>query len=237
MIEIVMALALSQMPVPVYATTSPLELYVNADGGLDSNTCGAADPCLSIQGALTHSPQQLRHRVHVNVASGNYGGFTVQGFSAFLDPDAGNGGLLIEGTLSNAVVDAGTATGTVTSATQGSGLTWGTLTDVSQSWALNDLTGHLLVLQDGSNQTRVISSNDAGVISIVGQWTAAPASGAAYAIQDPATHITSGISSLPSPNGPANNQPLRYGHLRQQRVEHTLSDLWRIDRHARVAFL
>ncbi len=185
-----------------YATQAALTLYVDPTGS-DSGGCTASgtSACLTIQGALGKVPKLIRHRVTINVAAGNYAGFIVSGFTQDQTVNQTTGGLYILGTLANATVATGSASGTATSGTAGSAQTFGTLTDSTQTWTTNDLVGKWVVISSGtgSGQTVVISSNTTDTITVVGTWTA-PGATSVYAIQEPSSVITSGTSPVPRGN-------------------------------------
>lgn len=177
----------SNAPNLVYATTAAITLYVDPTGS-DSNDCTATGTaaCLTIQGALNKVPKMLRHGVTVNVAAGTYGCFYVAGFTCDPSFQQTTGGLLVDATaaLTASTLATGSATGTATSSAAGSGTTFGTLTDSGATWTINDLKGRFIT---SASQTRVISSNTATAITIVGTWTSPGA--VAYTIQDPGVSI------------------------------------------------
>lgn len=182
------------------ATQAAISLYVDSTGS-DSNVCTASgvSACLTIQGALAKLPKLIRHPVSITVGGGTFAGAFVQGFTfdATHDPTSG-AHLYIQGTRETAAVATGTATGTLTAASAGtaSTTTRGTATDGSQSWTVNDLKGKWLRITGGtgSGQIRVIESNTATAITIVGVWSPAPAAGSTYAIESMATTINSGVA-------------------------------------------
>lgn len=184
------------------STTAALTLYVDPLGS-DSNACtsSGASACLTLQGVLNKIPKVLRHKVTVNVAAGNYTGFILSGFTQDQTVSSTTGGLYILGTLANVTPATGSATGTATSGTAGSAQTFGTLTDSTQSWTVNDLVGRWISITGGtgSGALMVISSNTATTITVVGTWTA-PTGTSTYAIQEPASIITTGVSPVPRGN-------------------------------------
>lgn len=182
--------------------------------GNDGNGCtSVSTPCLTIQGAVNKAPNVLQDSVTVNVAAGSYAGFWLSGFQSKNGLQSNNGGLLISGALANSSPATGTATGTATAGTAGSGATFGTLTDSGQTWTVNDLRGRYVVITagTGNGQSRVISSNTATAITVVGTWTAPVAASTVYAIQEPSVNITSCITSIPTPltAGSANSAAIR----------------------------
>ncbi len=188
-----------------YQTNADLVFYVDPLGA-DANQCTSTGTgaCLTIQGALNKAPKLLRHRVTVNVAAGNYAGFTITGFTIDPSIQRATAGILIEGTLGNVTPATGSATGTATAGTAGSGTTQGTLTDGAATWTVNDaaMVGKLITITGGtgSGTVRVICSNTATVITVCGTWTA-PTGTSTYALQAPTSIITSTIAAVPSPIG------------------------------------
>ena len=184
-----------------YATTDNLVYFVDT-GGNDTHNClaaGAANACLTIQGALNKSPRMLRHQVTVNVAAGNYAGFKISGFTVDPGFQTATAGILIDGALVNAAVATGTNTGTATGGTAGSSTTFGTLVDAAQGWTVNNLRGKLIVITAGLgiNQSRMISANTATSLTIAGVWTATDAT-SVYAIRTPSVIITSTTPLIPT---------------------------------------
>jgi len=61
-------------------TTAALTLYVDTAGS-DSNACTAsgASACLTVQGALGKIPKRIKHPVTINIASGTFDGFRIEG--------------------------------------------------------------------------------------------------------------------------------------------------------------
>lgn len=174
-------------------TTADIQLYVSTVGD-DSGACTAtgSGACLTVQGALRKLPKDLRHRAAITLEAGNFAGFVVAGFNG--DPTfqyASYAGLTITGAMKTATVTPGTATGTATAGTAGTGATYGTLTDSGQAWTVNALRGNYLATLSGTGtgQTRPICSNTATAVTVCGTWTT-PGSGTTYAIQTPATIIT-----------------------------------------------
>lgn len=189
----------SNAPNLYQCTTAAMTLYVDVDGGSDSNDCTAAgtSACATIQGAVNKVPRCLRHGVTVNVAAGNYAGFYVSGFLCDPSVQTTTGGLFIDAfaAFADAGVATGNATGTATAGSAGSGTTFGTLTDAAATWTASDLVGRFITITGGtgSGQTRVISANTGTVITIVGTWTA-PAALSTYVIQDPGVNINTAVS-------------------------------------------
>lgn len=186
-------------------TTGALTYYVETTGS-DGNNCNSAPtPCLTIQGALNKVPKTLRHPTTISVGLGTFSaGAYIDGFlsdSELNDPNSG-AFLTISGTLQNATLATGTATGTATSGTAGSVGVYGTMTHTGQVWTINDLKGKILYLTGGTgsateaNRYRVIYSNTATVVTIVNAFTIAPDSSTTYQIADWGT-VISGVLGTP----------------------------------------
>ncbi len=189
------------LPVPQYRTSGTSgavdNYYVNASTGSDSFNCtDSTTPCLTIQGAINKVPKRLRNQVTVTVAAGTYGCFVVAGFTCDASVQTATGGFFIDAfaAFTNSTLATGTATGTATASSAGSGTTYGTLTDGAQTWTVNDLRGRFVT---AAGQTRVISSNTATGITIVGTWTN-PGT-VAYTIQDPGVTINTACSAPATP--------------------------------------
>lgn len=181
-----------------WATQGALNLWVNASTGNDINNCTDSNtPCLTIQAAVDKIPPIVRHPVVLTVGSGSYVGANIQNFT-FQAVSAANGAYIdINGILTQATPATGTATGTATGGTAGTGATFGTLIDSGQAWTVNNLRG-LLILRvggAGAGETRVISSNTATTITIVGTWTAPAAGASTYVIENWGTVITTGTNA------------------------------------------
>lgn len=191
-----------------YRTNAELVFYVDPTGN-DANACTATgtDACLTIQGALNKAPKLLRHQVTVNLAAGNYAGFTVSGFTIDPSIQRATAGILIDGVLANVVPTTGSATGTATSGSAGSGITFGVLTDTAAAWTVSDTTmlGKLLLITGGtgSGQTKMITANTDTTITIAGAFSPAPDATSTYAVQAPSAIITSAAAGIPSPIGTA----------------------------------
>lgn len=188
--------------IPQYRTPGTgAQSYFVATTGSDANDCrSVSTPCLTIQGATNKIPKLLRDLTTVNIAAGSYAGFYVSGFTEDPSVQQTTGGLLFDGALVNSTLTTGTATGTATAGTAGSGATFGTLTDSGQTWTVNNLRGRILTITGGtgSGQIRVISSNTATAITVVGTWTA-PTGSSTYVIQDNSVIITTSVSLPASP--------------------------------------
>lgn len=171
-------------------TSAALNLFVDSTGN-DGNACTSSGTaaCLTIQGAIDKIPKYVKHPVTVTVGSGNFAGATITGFNVQWPADPAVGSyILLQGTWANVSPATGTATGTATAGSAGSVVTFGTLTDSGQTWTTDNLKGKFVRIATGTgaNQRKVIASNTATAITIVGTWTA-PASGSTYVIEEPAT--------------------------------------------------
>lgn len=193
------------------ASSVARQIYVDKTG-TDSVSCGsnwATSACASVDYVIQKLPKSIKDPIDIYVGDGGYGAFSINGFS--FDPRSVDAGayIAIHGNLGTFTPTTGTGTGTATSgAVQGSNSTHGTLPDTGQSWTTDELTGLLLTLTGGTGagQTRVIASNTATVITIVGAWVTTPVNASTtYAIQDWGTKLTSTRNQPNFPNaGPAN---------------------------------
>lgn len=177
----------------VTATSAPMTLFVEKDGGSDSNACTDAGvgACLTLAGALAKVPKFLNHSVTVNVAAGAYAEtFAVDGFSI-----AQGATLAITGTMTTATLTTGTATGTVTSYAAPSVTAVPSITDSAQSWTASNLRGRFVTFTSGalSGQSHPIYDNTATTITL--STTAASMNGATYTIQDVGSVWTSTTSN------------------------------------------
>jgi hypothetical protein len=170
-----------------------MTLFVEKDGGSDSNACTDAGvgACLTLAGALAKVPKFLNHSVTVNVAAGAYAEtFAVDGFSI-----AQGATLAITGTMTTATLTTGTATGTVTSYAAPSVTAVPSITDSAQSWTASNLRGRFVTFTSGalSGQSHPIYDNTATTITL--STTAASMNGATYTIQDVGSVWTSTTSN------------------------------------------
>lgn len=169
--------------------------YVDMRGN-DTNSCtvpftdgGLNGPCRQPQAAINKIPKLLKHLATVLLDAGTYNGVHVSGFTAdSAAPGDAGAGLTISGVFVNSTLATGSATGTATAGTAGTLPAFGTLTDGAQTLTTDDLVGRIVSITGGtgSGQKRIISSNTATVITIVGTWTA-PTAGSTYVIQDSAS--------------------------------------------------
>lgn len=173
--------------IPQYQTTRALNLFVDSAGS-DTNPCtasGAASACATFQHAYSLVPKLVRHPVTITMATGNYTGGWVDGYT--FDPaDVTNGAYInVVGTYVNATLATGSATGTAASGTAGTANTWGTMTVTAAGFTVNNLKGYELEISGGTGagQIREVASNTATVITIVGLWTA-PDNTSTFVIHD-----------------------------------------------------
>lgn len=178
-------------------TTAPLYLYSDPLGS-DSNACTSTGvgACLTCQGACNKVPKFAKHSVIVTIGTGDQAGCICNSpiFSTTDLPTSGTTpgpGFLVQGTLVNATLGSGTATGTATSMTNASGVTQATLTDSTQSWTVNALTGLVLDLPNtaAAEHEYYICSNTATVITLCTGWTSGITATPAYSIKDFATNL------------------------------------------------
>lgn len=195
---------------PTFTTQAALTLYVDPLGSdTNSGTVSGTGAFLTIQAAVNAIPKLVRHPVVVNIATGSYSGFGVYGFS--FDPASVTNGAYINfvgGYITATGLASGTATGTATAGAAGSGATYGTLTDGTQAWTINDLKGKAIVITGGtgSGQTRIIASNTATQITIVGTWTA-PTGTSTYTISSWGPVVNTAVNQ-PAIPGTAAGTPL-----------------------------
>lgn len=173
-------------------TTKALSLFVDSSTGSDGNTGTAASPFLTIQAALDSLPKRICHPVTITVSGTGLTGAITSGltFDA-ADPLVG-AWLIVQGTSAVATLASGLTSGTVASATAGSGVTFGTGTVTGAAWTVDDLKGKWIEILagTGAGQIKVIASNTATVITIVGGWTAP--TGATFRIIDQVTSVSVG---------------------------------------------
>jgi|CXWL01.1.fsa_nt_gi hypothetical protein len=188
---------------PEYQTYASLALFVDPTGN-DNNACTATgtDACLTFQGAVSKVPKLVRHPVTIDSATGSYGPFLVDGFSFDAESVTAGAYLWFRGAYVAFVPATGTASGTATAGSAGTGSTFGTMSDGIQTWTVDNLKGQILEITGGTGvgQFRVIESNTATIITIVGTWTTSPVAGSTYAIRDWGTSITSAQVQPALPN-------------------------------------
>lgn len=192
---------------PVLRTTSPMVLYVEADGGSDANPCTLAAPCLTPQRAVNRVPKFIAHDVSILIGNGTYTltqPLTIEGFVSAADTSSADGGAFttipvftIAGNTVALAPTTGTATGTLTGFTASTGSSLAVLTDSSQSWTTNALQGHWVTLTSGpsSGQRRVIVENTATTISVHIGFTSAPTAGNTYSLQTTGAMLTTAATN------------------------------------------
>jgi hypothetical protein len=204
--QLTVAVQRNEYQTSALADGGSVQMFVDPLGN-DNNTCKAAftdggvnGPCRQFQAAMNKVPPNMRHGVVVNAAAGTYNAFYISGFTYNPSFQTTTGGLYIKGAYSTVTgLTGGTATGTATGGTAGSGSTFGTLVHTGQTWTVNELRGFFVFISAGTgiNQRRVISSNTADTITIVGTWTA-PTGTSVYAIQRPSVIINNAAPFPPS---------------------------------------
>ena len=118
--------------IPIISLGS-MTLYVDGTNGTDSQNNGygtGANAFRTIQYAINQIPGQYSGDVTINIASGTYGGFTLQG-----KYPTGNYYIYINGTLQTDY------TGTITSGTTGSAENYCTITVSGAGWTPNQWVG------------------------------------------------------------------------------------------------
>ena len=151
-----------------------------------------ADALASVDYVASLVPMWLDFDVTIILTAGTYdlatGGMTAfNGFSGAF--------ITLQGEMSATLSDAATG------GTQGSGATWGTVVKAAAGWVANAYQDLLVMMTSGVNtgEIKVILSNDATTLNIVGTWTGgAPAAGDTFDILDWAT-ILNGSASTSSP--------------------------------------
>lgn len=195
--EIADAIDDSTLELSELETRAPMTFYVDASIGDDSNSGTTSDlPFLTIQRAVDSIPKRIKHSVIVNVAAGNYAGFTLANFNFDID-DLDPTYLLITGTLIPATLASGVVSGTVTSATAGSTAitSWSTVTVTGAGWTTSDLRTKYLYIKSGTGagQAKVIYDNTATVITVTGTWTTTPDATSVFEISEPGTVINTAV--------------------------------------------
>jgi hypothetical protein len=148
--------------IPIISLGS-MTLYVDGTNGTDSQNNGygtGANAFRTIQYAINQIPGQYSGDVTINIASGTYGGFTLQG-----KYPTGNYYIYINGTLQTDY------TGTITSGTTGSAENYCTITVSGAGWTPNQWVGYIA---EWNNQYSVIMSNTSNTLTVVGNSTVTP---------------------------------------------------------------
>lgn len=180
-------------------TTAPLTYYVETTGNDSNDGLSVGTAFATIQKAIDSVPKKVRHAVNINVGSGNFAGFMMNGYSIDYVDYTTASFIMMTGTMINATLATGAATGTVSSVTGGvfaSG-TYTTITDTTQSWTVNDLRGKHFVTTGGtgSGQSYPIVSNTATQVTLcVTTMTTVADATTTYAIQEPGTNINTLIN-------------------------------------------
>ena len=190
-----------------YQTYAALNLFVDPTGN-DGNACTASGTgaCLTLSGALTKVPRNVRHNVTIAVAAGTYAEtFRVQGFNIEAGPGIGTQPLMtIAGTINTFTPATGSATGTVTTYTGNTGTgAHAILNDTTQTWTVNDLRGRFVTVNSGpgAGENHLITSNTATSLSLAFPFTVSPTAASTYTIQGPGTIFTGSGASVRSING------------------------------------
>jgi hypothetical protein len=179
------------------ATTAPTKIYVATTGNDANPGTDPLLPCATPAGALSKIPgKYVRHFVDIEIAAGNYPGFDMTGFNVDPIDNTMPCGIRMFGTLVDATLASGSASGTWTGTATGSNTTvvWSTLTDSTQNWPVNALAGLLVEIVSGTNVLSIIpiQSNTATTITVMTQFAFASVGGT-YRIRDWGTQITSPV--------------------------------------------
>lgn len=153
------------------------------------------------------SGSRVRHQVDITLGVGNFEGFRVEGFY-FAPANASLGcGFRIKGTLANATLTTGSATGTFSAVATGnatSDTVFSTVTDGGNSLTTDNCKGKLLEFLTGTSALTItpIMTNSATVMTMGGITAFGSVSGT-YAIRDFGTVINTAIqvgASIPAHN-------------------------------------
>jgi hypothetical protein len=168
---------------PLYSFGS-MTLYVDGANGTDSADLGfgtGANAWKTLSYMWTQLPSVFYGNIVVNVAAGTYAE------TVSYKGKAAGGAFTITMVGTESTSDSGTST----SGVQGSGSTYGSITDTTKTWTVDAYKGYFVKI--GTNY-RVIESNTADTLSIVGYFASSPAS-VAYSIISPATILEKGAST------------------------------------------
>ncbi len=191
-------------------------LYVETTGSDSNDGTSVATALASWAGVLgILKAKKITRPITVEFGIGNFAGISVENFQ--FDPITPSEGanLLVKGTLINATVATGSATGTATSAasgTFGSTNTFATLTNSGASWTTNDLRGKLLEITAGTGVGQIVPivSNTATAITVaLASWVGVPST-STYAIRDWGTVINSTIQQQPPIGSASVNNALAF---------------------------
>lgn len=161
--------------------------YVDGTNGIDSPEKGfgtGTNAFKTIQYAIDQIPGTVGGNIIINISNETY---AEQGIIFKSKAVTGNYSLTLQGTL-----PAASSSGTGSSATQlvmgaaGAGLTKATFTDSTKVWTTNAYQRMLLIITGGagSGQERIIYSNTATTLKLVGGWDVLPNATSTYAIYD-----------------------------------------------------
>lgn len=189
-----------------YQTYGTVALFVDPSGS-DANACtsSGAAACLTLTGAVSKIPAQLRNNVTITVANGTYSDSAVlQGFRAI----GGSVGLTltVQGDFIGATLSSGSNTGTVTAITDqpDDGSALGSVTDGAQTWTVNELRGSFVEFTSGAQvgSWRPIISNTATTLAYAGSYATDPLVGDTYRISRPgAVWNAGGVTEVSNVHG------------------------------------
>lgn len=160
-----------------FQTYSAMSLYVNADGGSDSNACtSTTTPCATIQAAVDRIPYWVRHDVTVNVepiwvfdgGSPEFYSENVRISGHRIGPEGSLGTSYPTITVQGSDTWTTITTGTATSFTDVSGITEGSLVDNTKAWSPVAYEGRFVQMTSGTGNgtRRLITSNDATTLGL-----------------------------------------------------------------------
>lgn len=188
-------------------TVSNLTLYVNPDGGNDSNSCIQSNlPCASTMGALSKVPKIIKHIVNIEHSAGviSQPGVLIENFEFYV-----SGYLVIRGAgYVPATLGAGPVSGSDATWVTGTNIWQNSVSVVSGGWATDALKG-LFVCATAQDATacvngarscncRPIVSNTSTTITYIGGMPVSP-TGSPYEIRVPSTTLSqTSISGNPT---------------------------------------
>lgn len=189
---------LDSLSAAVVGTTGSMVLHVETTGNDTIANGSVASPYATPAGALaalkTLSGGRIRHQVDIVMGLGNFPGFNVSGF--WMDPVSNLTacGIRIYGTLVNATLASGNATGTAT-VTQGNVNTavFAVMNDLANNLTVDDLKGKLVEMTSGTNVGSVfaISSNTATSLTLA---KGSALGAGTYALREWGTVITTQVN-------------------------------------------
>lgn len=177
-----------------------VQYYVDKTNGTDAEGKGYSSgtgACKSITYAMNLIPPVSGGNVIVNITAEDYSETVVVRNKKL----SGNFNILIKGTLP-AATESGTSTGRTDFAmgSAGNGITQVTVTDSTKSWTVNAYANMLFRVTSGLSDgvERIIDSNTATVLTLVGQWpnSTMPAAGFTYEIIDLSNATTLSMSGV-----------------------------------------